>query len=286
MQQRIKEKALELLHSGTVTRVLGWKIGEFFYDFTPAVFESAEEVEKDFGYQTAAPEDTFRFGEVRFRLSDTTGKTSCCHEKDITRTEHYIREACKTHAYVVASIHSHQFPARKEYETDHYVEEFAHRCIDAGASAVVGSGNHMLKGIEIYKGKPIFYCLGNFMFHAEYVTRISADVVDKLGFPQEMTGAEVVAARKARAKAAMETQKIYYQSCVPFWTMENGELKEIKLLPIELGAAEPFGLRGYPSPAKPETILDHLQMACQTYGTKLKVDGDFIKVIWDKEKSL
>ena len=50
MQQRIKEKAVELLRSGTVSRVLGWKIGEFFYDLTPAVFESAEEVEKDFVY--------------------------------------------------------------------------------------------------------------------------------------------------------------------------------------------------------------------------------------------
>lgn len=50
MQQRIKEKALELLRSGSVDRVIGWKVGEFFYDLTPAVFTSAEEVEKDFVY--------------------------------------------------------------------------------------------------------------------------------------------------------------------------------------------------------------------------------------------
>ena len=50
MQQRIKDKALELLRSGSVDRVLGWKVGEFFYDLTPAVFASAEEVEKDFVY--------------------------------------------------------------------------------------------------------------------------------------------------------------------------------------------------------------------------------------------
>ena len=46
--QGVKEKALELLRSGKADRVLGWKAGEFFYDLTPAVFESAEEVEKDF----------------------------------------------------------------------------------------------------------------------------------------------------------------------------------------------------------------------------------------------
>ena len=47
MQEVIK-KAIELLENGTVNRVLGWKTGDFFYDLTPAVFVSREEVEKDF----------------------------------------------------------------------------------------------------------------------------------------------------------------------------------------------------------------------------------------------
>ena len=40
--QRVKERAIELLSSGTVDRVLGWKAGEFFYDLTPAVFSSPQ----------------------------------------------------------------------------------------------------------------------------------------------------------------------------------------------------------------------------------------------------
>ena len=48
--QGVKEKALELLASGKAQRVLGWKTGEFFYDLTPAVFESAEAVEQDFQF--------------------------------------------------------------------------------------------------------------------------------------------------------------------------------------------------------------------------------------------
>ena len=43
-------KAKELLQNGTVNRVLGWKRGEFVYDITPAVFETAEELEADFVY--------------------------------------------------------------------------------------------------------------------------------------------------------------------------------------------------------------------------------------------
>lgn len=39
--------AAELLENGTVGRVLGWKVGEFGYDTTPAVFESREELERD-----------------------------------------------------------------------------------------------------------------------------------------------------------------------------------------------------------------------------------------------
>lgn len=48
--QGVKEKALELLRSGKADRVLGWKAGEFFYDLTPAVFTSPEDVEKNFVY--------------------------------------------------------------------------------------------------------------------------------------------------------------------------------------------------------------------------------------------
>lgn len=39
--------AAELLDNGAVGRVLGWKVGEFGYDTTPAVFESREELERD-----------------------------------------------------------------------------------------------------------------------------------------------------------------------------------------------------------------------------------------------
>ncbi len=42
------EKAASLLDAGTVDRVMGWKMGEFSYDVTPAVFTSAKELEEGF----------------------------------------------------------------------------------------------------------------------------------------------------------------------------------------------------------------------------------------------
>jgi hypothetical protein len=40
---------------------------------------------------------------------------------------------------------------------------WARAVLDAGADAVVGHGPHVLRGIEFYGGKPIFYSLGNFL---------------------------------------------------------------------------------------------------------------------------
>ena len=44
-----------------------------------------------------------------------------------------------------------------------YQREVGHAAIDAGADLIIGSHPHILKGIEVYKGKVIFYSLGNFI---------------------------------------------------------------------------------------------------------------------------
>ena len=46
----------------------------------------------------------------------------------------------------------------------------AYAFIDAGADMVVGSHPHVMEGIEIYKGKPIFYSLGNLVFDQYFST--------------------------------------------------------------------------------------------------------------------
>ena len=54
------------------------------------------------------------------------------------------------------------------WENEGYASErqksFARRMIDAGASMVVGAHPHVTQGAESYKGKPIVYSLGNFVF--------------------------------------------------------------------------------------------------------------------------
>lgn len=45
-----------------------------------------------------------------------------------------------------------------------YQKEVAHKAIDAGADILLGTGPHQMKPVEVYKGKVIFYSLGNFLF--------------------------------------------------------------------------------------------------------------------------
>lgn len=54
MQDRMIDRAKELLQDGTVNRVIGWKTGEFEYDITPAVFTSADELDNEFIYNSFA----------------------------------------------------------------------------------------------------------------------------------------------------------------------------------------------------------------------------------------
>ena len=44
-----------------------------------------------------------------------------------------------------------------------YERKVAKAAIEAGADIIVGHHAHILRGIEIYKGKPIFHGLGNFV---------------------------------------------------------------------------------------------------------------------------
>ena len=53
-------------------------------------------------------------------------------------------------------------------EREHYPQpeqiRLAHRVIEAGADMIIGHHPHVLQGVELYKGKPVFYSLGNFIF--------------------------------------------------------------------------------------------------------------------------
>jgi poly-gamma-glutamate capsule biosynthesis protein CapA/YwtB (metallophosphatase superfamily) len=76
--------------------------------------------------------------------------------------------AARAHADVVLlSVHwgIHMVPT----SIADYQVEIAHRAIDAGADAILGHHPHLLKGIEFYRGRPIFYSLGNFAIEQPHI---------------------------------------------------------------------------------------------------------------------
>lgn len=48
-------------------------------------------------------------------------------------------------------------------ELQMYERPLSHAAIDAGADAVIGHHAHILRGIEVYRGKPIYHNLGNYV---------------------------------------------------------------------------------------------------------------------------
>jgi poly-gamma-glutamate capsule biosynthesis protein CapA/YwtB (metallophosphatase superfamily) len=56
--------------------------------------------------------------------------------------------------------------AANQDELATYQVPLGHALVDAGADAVIGHHPHLLHGVELYSGRPIFYSLGNFVFHS------------------------------------------------------------------------------------------------------------------------
>lgn len=90
------------------------------------------------------------------------------HEDDLRALVEDIRAAKSAADVVVVALHWGLHYARAKLAT--YQQSVAHTAIDAGADLIVGTHAHILKGIEVYKGKAIFYSLGNFALDSNFRT--------------------------------------------------------------------------------------------------------------------
>ena len=69
-----------------------------------------------------------------------------------------LREQCD-----VLSVSFHKGTVHTPVKVLAYEKQVAHAAIDAGADVVLSHHAHILRGIEVYKGKPIYHGLGNFV---------------------------------------------------------------------------------------------------------------------------
>ena len=91
------------------------------------------------GFRAPAPKGRFEFGGILFEESENEGRFSFADPRDVARTVDSIKDALLTMDYVVVMVHSHEVKCASDEEADYFLEEFAHACIEAGASAVIGT---------------------------------------------------------------------------------------------------------------------------------------------------
>jgi hypothetical protein len=89
------------------------------------------------------------------------------HRGDLQALISAVRSAKQSTDVVLVSIHWGIHMVRSTLAD--YQIETAHALIDAGCDAVLGHHPHLLKGVELYRGKPIFYSLGNFAIEQPHI---------------------------------------------------------------------------------------------------------------------
>jgi len=183
----------------------------------------------------------FQFGDLKFSKGDKTELILSPEKRDLERIKEMIKIAKRNARIVIASNHEHIGRDKQKYPSK-FEEEFARSCIDAGADIFIGTGSHEIWGIEIYKGKPIFYSLGNFFFQGP-LRIISPESYQKLDFPPDTKDPTLY--ENKFANYFKDTP--IWESVVPYITFnKENKLKEIRLYPITLGEHEPTYRRGTP----------------------------------------
>ena len=88
------------------------------------------------------------------------------HDEDLAHIVEDIRALKARVDVVIVSMHWGLHFREGELAT--YETKYARLAIDAGADVILGHHQHILKPVEIYKGKPIFYGMANFAFDMYY----------------------------------------------------------------------------------------------------------------------
>jgi poly-gamma-glutamate synthesis protein (capsule biosynthesis protein) len=109
--------------------------------------------------------DTVKRDEAPYRIDPRPNPAQTVmaplHE-DVERMAAAIRRARARADFVILSVHIH-WGRHGRHDLPVQQQALAHAAIDAGADVFVGHGPHILRGIEVYRDRPILYSLANFM---------------------------------------------------------------------------------------------------------------------------
>jgi poly-gamma-glutamate synthesis protein (capsule biosynthesis protein) len=179
-----------------------------------------------------------------------------------------IRAAHQQAELVIVSIHSHE-PSNDSEEPADFLRQFAHDAVDAGARLIVGHGPHRLRGMEMYKGVPIFYSLGNFLYQTDGLDFRGADEFDA---GKNLYTSALGASADASPSFGQLDRDWWWQSVLVVATSEGGALSGVKAYPISLRTTvqpDPKGLPQLATGPNADTILRQFSALSKRLGTDL-----------------
>ncbi len=240
----------------------------------------AEKASQQSGWATADQnmdtDATFYFMDTKFVLGSSFSMSTVANREDVEANLKWIRDARRMADWVMMSFHNHGASPSADEPSEH-ARVFARACIDAGADIFIGHGPHRDRGIEIYKGKPIFYSLGDFILQNDTVQWAPYDVMARFGLGYENTPADFYDARSGNDTRGQSVNPRNWETAVAMLTYKGKQLKEIRLHPVDLGMGLPRGQRGRPLLAEPggevsNRVLAKFGQMSEPFGTRIEIE--------------
>lgn len=227
-------------------------------------------------YSHVDTEGEITFNNVKYKASATPGLHTDPNSRDVEEITKWIKDARRQADWVFYTLHAHEAHLEREVPAE-FVVEFARACIDAGADGFIGHGPHVLRGIEIYNGKPILYSLGNFIFQNDLIKKHPQEIYERTGLSFDNTPADMYDTRSKNDTVSFPADVAYWESVLAVMDYENGALRAVELYPLYLGWENPRSQRGRPLLARGEIaarILERMQKMSEPFGTKIRIAGE------------
>ena len=223
------------------------------------------------------PPDSLELYGRRFEVGEEMGVRHDPDEEALAGNLRAIRLAAQHADVVIAAAHSHQGDGRPG-EPPEFLRSWAHAAIDHGADVVAISGPHHVAPVELYRGRPVFYGLGNFFWcdMQEPIQRYFYDesralLRERFVDPTAATDGDLMGVLNDVSFGNDAT----FQGVLARARFGPDGLEELRLHPVDLGRQEPITRRGIPrtpSPEVAEAILDEVRTMSQPFGVEVKVD--------------
>src|SRR5262245_48131325 len=216
---------------------------------------------------------------LKVNLGDKIERRHYPYKPDLDGMLERVHDARRMAQWVIVAMHNQDMPGDEPQE--HAISMY-HAMVDAGADILVGTGPHQDRGIEIYKGRPIFYGLGDFILQNDTVLLEPQNHYENFGLSWNHTPADFYDARAGYQGDDGIGKPTKGQSVTPYnWQsgmhrvkFEGGKLKEIRIYPVDVGYGKPRWQQGRPMLADGEVaqeILERYQRLSKPLGTNVEI---------------